>query len=299
MLIGFRSGNSQSLFRGCRKFREVYANANQDDPVFILFVRSSGFVRTMRCTIVQNRKDLFAEEEKGIKQRETEEGGVRGDRARSARGRGCGANRIPGDFRILGNELVRNLYTRTCRVHVAERLNVDKFKNGATGYRRNRPAREMFIADVAEEGGDEDDDVAADVRRRCRRRRPRSISFSVNAIFYSHRGKHNGIENKGGGELKRAWQTIGFAVLTMLKRDVEAPLWKMDTVNELLRRTATEKLVKAIRLRSAFDLSDVHQLSAEYRAVVPFCYRILVYIIFFSVNIVAIPSARQLTFPRF
>lgn len=39
---------------------------------------------------------------------------------RCARGRGYGvANRIPADFRILGNELAMNLYTRESVYHGA------------------------------------------------------------------------------------------------------------------------------------------------------------------------------------
>lgn len=54
-----------------------------------------------------------------------------------------------GDFRILGNELVNELiYVYTSLPD--ERLNVDKFKNGATGYRRqSRACERMLIADVA------------------------------------------------------------------------------------------------------------------------------------------------------
>lgn len=53
----------------------------------------------------------YREEERASKGRE----GIkqRGESLRCVHGRGCGgANRIAGDFRILGNELAMNLYTR-------------------------------------------------------------------------------------------------------------------------------------------------------------------------------------------
>jgi len=111
------------------------------------------------------------------------------------RGRGCGVNRIPGDFRIPGNELVTDLrardYTRRLHVGPMRGLNIDKFKNRATGYRHSRSARETLIADVAEGEGDDD------VGRRCRHRPCIRLAHPcANTVFYSNRAEWKQGETK-------------------------------------------------------------------------------------------------------
>lgn len=92
------------------------------------------------------------------------------------------------------------MYARTWPVYVAdERLNVDEFEERSNRLQatHNRPAREMFIADVGGGRGNEDCQCSSSCH-------PifvwRAVSARERYLLFG-RDKYNGMENKGKREI--------------------------------------------------------------------------------------------------